>query len=205
MKIIALEAENVKVLKAVDIHPNGSTVVIGGENGQGKSSVLDCISYALGGKDLVCEDPVRHGEKTARIKLDMGEIVVVRKFGVGESLKISKPDGSVIPSPQKFLDEIYGSLSFDPLEFSRMKPKDQAQTLRDLVGLDTSAIDERIRIAEVVSVGESDGRLSTRPVDICSCSLASRDSPVWSDPTERSVSMFCVTLWIGISGSLLSG
>lgn len=147
MKIVALEAENVKVLKAVEIHPNGSTVVIGGENGQGKSSVLDCISYALGGKDLVCEDPVRHGEKTARIKLDMGEIIVVRKFGVGESLKITRPDGATIASPQKFLDEVYGSLSFDPLEFSRMKPRDQAQTLRDLVGLDTSKIDERRKVA----------------------------------------------------------
>jgi hypothetical protein len=32
----------------------------------------------------------------------------------------------------------------------------------------TSLSEDRMRIADVVSVGESDGRFSTRPVDSCS-------------------------------------
>ena len=49
MKIVSLEAENYKRLKAVEITPDGNMVVIGGRNAQGKSSVLDAIWAALGG------------------------------------------------------------------------------------------------------------------------------------------------------------
>ena len=51
VKISALELENVKRIRAVALRPteNGLTV-IGGRNGQGKTSVVDAISWALGGK-----------------------------------------------------------------------------------------------------------------------------------------------------------
>lgn len=50
IKINKLEIENVKRIKAVKIEPtaNGLTV-IGGRNNQGKTSVLDAITWALGG------------------------------------------------------------------------------------------------------------------------------------------------------------
>ena len=64
-----------------------------------------------------------------------------------------------------------------------------------------SAIEARIRIAEVVSVGESEGRLSTRPVLSCSWVLASRESPVCSASCDRFIIMFCVTREIVIAAA----
>ena len=51
IKINKLEIENVKRIKAVKIEPraNGLTIV-GGDNNQGKTSVLDSIAWALGGE-----------------------------------------------------------------------------------------------------------------------------------------------------------
>lgn len=49
MKIIRLDAANVKRLKAVEITPDGTLQVVTGANGAGKSSVLDAIWLALGG------------------------------------------------------------------------------------------------------------------------------------------------------------
>lgn len=143
MNIVKLTSENVKRLTAVSITPQGNVIVIGGKNGQGKSSVLDSIQYALGGgtSDPM---PVRRGEEKAKIVLDLGEIVVKRTFtaGGGTSLIVTNADGVKQSSPQAILDKLTGSLTFDPLEFSRQKPPIQAETLRKLVGIDFTQHDE---------------------------------------------------------------
>lgn len=139
MRIIRLEAENVKKLRAVAIEPTGNVVQITGANGSGKTSVLDCIWMALGGKDAVPSTPVRQGEESARITLDLGEFIVTRTFSAAgtTALKVTSPQGAVYGSPQTMLDKLLGSLSFDPLAFSRMKPREQRDQLATLAGLAT--------------------------------------------------------------------
>ena len=62
IKINSLELENVKRVKAVKLEPtkNGLTVV-GGKNNQGKTSVLDAITWALGGEKYKPSQPDREG------------------------------------------------------------------------------------------------------------------------------------------------
>jgi hypothetical protein len=140
MKILSLTSENIKRLKAVEIAPGGSHVAVVGRNEQGKSSVLDSIMYALGGKGEVCERPIRDGQSAAKIVIDLDEYTVTRTFTAagGGSLKVVAKNGK-ISSPQAVLDGLVGALTFDPLEFTRRK--DQADVLRKLVGLDTSALE----------------------------------------------------------------
>ncbi|MDH4179094.1 MAG: AAA family ATPase, partial [Armatimonadota bacterium] len=148
MKIIQLEAENVKRLKAVSITPEGNTVVIGGENGAGKTSVLDSIAYALGGKSLVCEEPVRRGQKKGEVSCTLDEMVVTRTFHADgrSSLAVTSRDGKAkFSSPQAMLDALVGRLTFDPLAFLRMRPAEQLATLKDLVGLDFIDLDAQRR------------------------------------------------------------
>lgn len=82
LHVVRLQAENIKRLHAVDITPDPgeSIVIIGGKNRQGKSSVIDALAYALGGKDLVPAEPIRQGESEAKIEVDLGELIVIRKF-----------------------------------------------------------------------------------------------------------------------------
>lgn len=143
MKIIKLEAQNIKRLKAISIEPDGSLVVIGGQNGQGKSSTLDAIEYALGGTSGICDEPVRRGEGKAKIVCDLGDIVVTRMFAkTGQSaLAVTNKDGQTFGSPQTMLNELVGRISFDPLEFATMKPADRLETLKAVVGLDFSVAD----------------------------------------------------------------
>ncbi len=137
MKIIALEAENVKHLKVVNIKPDGSLVVIGGDNEQGKTCVLDAIEYALSGAGSVPPKPIRIGQKKARVVLDLGEIEVIRIFTEkGTNLTVKNKDGATFASPQAMLDKLVGELTFDPLEFSKMDTKKQSEVLKKLVGLD---------------------------------------------------------------------
>lgn len=141
MKIIEFKAERFKRLSAVEITPNGNTVVISGRNGQGKSSVLDAIWLALGGgpavKDSATTRPVKDGEKDAFVRLDLGEIIVTRKWtAAGNStLTVEGADGRKFNSPQALLDSLVGGIAFDPLSFSRMPARDQRKQLIDLANL----------------------------------------------------------------------
>ena len=65
MKINKLEIENVKRIKAVRLEPaqNGLTV-IGGNNNQGKTSVLDSIAWALGGEKYRPSEAARDRKST---------------------------------------------------------------------------------------------------------------------------------------------
>lgn len=144
LRIVKLSASNVKRLRAVAIEPNGNLVVVSGQNGQGKSSVLDSIWYALGGASSHPAEPIHRGEKSAKIELDLGEIVVTRRFTAnGTTLVVENADGARFSSPQAMLDKLVGSLSFDPLAFSRLPAKRQAETLRELVGIDFRELDRR--------------------------------------------------------------
>ena len=145
MKIVELRAENVKRLKAVEIRPDGNLVEITGANGQGKSSILDSIWWALAGTRTHQSMPIRTGETEARIKLDMGEIVVRRQFklttgkkeGAEErlttTLVVESQKGARYLSPQAMLDDLLGSLAFDPLAFARADGKVQFETLRGFI------------------------------------------------------------------------
>lgn len=148
MKIIQLRSCNVKKLSAVEITPTGDLVVISGKNGAGKSSVLDSIMFALAGGDKLPKMPVRRGAEKAKITLNLGEIVVTRTFTAagGTTLTIKGKEGVKFASPQTMLDSLTGRLTFDPLEFARAKPAQQAETLRALVGLDFTKADETYNV-----------------------------------------------------------
>lgn len=148
MKIISLTAENVKRLKAVHIEPDGSLVVIAGRNGQGKTSVLDSIWYALGGGPATkaTQRPIRDGQDKATVTLDLGDLKVTRTWTAkGTTLRVESADGSQFKSPQGMLDDLIGRLSFDPLAFTQQDAKTQVRTLLDLVDLpfDPAALDAR--------------------------------------------------------------
>lgn len=147
MKIISLQAENVKKLVAVEIRPDGNLVQITGRNGQGKTSVLDSIWWALCGASHIQSAPIRKGANEARIKLDLGELKVTRTFRLnaeGEpatSIVVENGQGARFPSPQKMLDALLGELSFDPLAFARKDAKEQLDALKRFVpGVDFEAI-----------------------------------------------------------------
>jgi uncharacterized coiled-coil protein SlyX len=147
VKIVSLEAENYKRLRAVEITPDGNLVVIGGRNAQGKSSVLDAIWAALGGREgNKASKPIRDGESRAKVRLDLGDMIVTRVWtGESSTVKVESADGAVFKSPQALLDGLIGRLSFDPLAFTRLSPKEQRESLLGIVDIpvDLDAIDQK--------------------------------------------------------------
>jgi len=171
--ITELRAENFKRLSVVQVKPDGSLVQITGKNAQGKSSVLDAIEAALGGNARVPGEAVRRGHDKGEVSLDFGEFKVRRTMtkGGGGGLTITAADGANIKSPQTLLDGFLGALSFDPLAFVAMKPKEQRDTLLGVMGITDrladieakkkAAMDQRVLVGREVS--RLEGALATLP------------------------------------------
>lgn len=142
MHILELRSENFKRLKVVKITPEGNVVQITGANGEGKTSCLDSIWAALGGKDAVPDQPIRKGKASARIEVKIGndsgvKYIVERTFTAKETyLKVTDADGAKHQKPQQILDGLMGAIGFDPLAFMRMEARKQFEMLRGIVKLD---------------------------------------------------------------------
>lgn len=142
MKIVELRVENVKRLHAVTIRPDGNVVQITGKNGAGKTCVLDAIAYALGGKKAQPRKPIRNGETSAEVIIDLGELVVRRHWTSDENsyVEVKGKDGRKYPSPQSVLNALYDEM-VDPLAFTRMDRADQVKVLMRIAGLDFTKLD----------------------------------------------------------------
>jgi energy-coupling factor transporter ATP-binding protein EcfA2 len=198
MRVIQLKAENIKRLSAIDITPGeGSLITIAGKNDQGKSSVIDAIAMALGGKALTPKQPIKGDATRGEVFVDLGAYKVTRVFtrsraacdcenGEGatqhlascasqtkwgeitSTLTVKSAEGARYPSPQALLDKLVGELSFDPLAFLEMEPPDQDKTLRRLAGIDTSALDtDRQCIFDERTIVNRDVRTLQATFDAC--------------------------------------
>jgi DNA repair exonuclease SbcCD ATPase subunit len=144
LRVLALRAENYKRLTAVEIRPDGDVVLIGGRNAQGKTSVLDAIYAVLKGGAAAREtvQPIRDGQDTAVARLEIGDehgnvvYVATRRWTKDDagSLTVESSDHARFSSPQKLLDGMLGTITLDPLAFTRMDAKKQLATLLDALG-----------------------------------------------------------------------
>ena len=139
MKITKLSTTNYKnaVRVDLDLDQNGNLIFIAGNNGAGKTSVLDSIAAALGGANgKATPKPIRDGETKAEIVLETEELVVTRRFTPsGSTLSVTSKDGAKFSKGQAKLDELVGKLSMDPFAFTQLDDKKQLAQLLDLVEL----------------------------------------------------------------------
>lgn len=140
MKITAVSVTNFKRLDHIEITPEAdrALILIAGKNAMGKSSLMDALTAAFGGKGALPADPVKHGAESAeiRVELDGGALVVKRTIKDGESvLELRDADGK-LASPQARLDKLVGARFLDPLAFLSLSPADQRKALLALIDKD---------------------------------------------------------------------
>lgn len=141
MKILSFRASNYKKLKAVEIKPDGTEVVLSGRNGSGKTAILDGIMVALQGledKDRKKDPkPIREGADYAAIDLEVGDFKVRRTFfgegGQDTNLVITSKDGVQYRTPTALAKAWWSKIGCDPLSFMRQRPEDQVEELKSLI------------------------------------------------------------------------
>ena len=172
MHIVGLEVENYGRIKAVTLEPDATgAVIISGRNAQGKTSLMNAIWAALGGRaGNNAAKPVRDGAEQAKVTVDLGDMVVTRIWrNDSTNLEVRSKEGAVYKSPQALLDGFIGKLSFDPLAFTRLKDREQKEALLQLVDididLDALQAEREALFAERTSVGQERKRLGDVVVD----------------------------------------
>ena len=135
VKITALEAENVKRIKAVALTPSPTGLtLVGGNNNQGKTSVLDALAWALGGDRFRPDAAQRDGAiAPAHLKVTLSNGVVVERKGKNASLTVTDPTGR--RSGQQLLNAFVEPLALDLPRFMDASDKEKADILLRIIGV----------------------------------------------------------------------
>ena len=159
LKINKLEIENVKRIKAVKLEPkeNGLTI-IGGNNNQGKTSILDSIAWALGGEKYKPSQAAREGSVIPpALHIVMNNGLVVERKGKNSALKVTDPSGQ--KAGQQLLNEFVEQLALDLPKFMESSGREKARTLLQIIGvgdqLDTLDKEEKDLYNERLYIGRT--------------------------------------------------
>lgn len=135
VKITALEAENVKRIKAVALTPSPTGLtLVGGNNNQGKTSVLDALAWALGGERFRPTAAQRDGAVApAHLKVTLSNGVIVERKGKNASLTVTDPTGR--RSGQQLLNAFVEPLALDLPRFMDASDKEKADILLRIIGV----------------------------------------------------------------------
>lgn len=130
-----LEIENVKRIKAVKVEPSPTGLtVIGGNNNQGKTSVLDSIAWALGGNRFKPSKATREGSVVPpSLKITMSNGLIVERKGKNSSLKVIDPNGN--KGGQQLLDSFVEELAINLPKFMDSTAKEKADILLQIIGV----------------------------------------------------------------------
>lgn len=164
IKINKLEAENIKRVRAVMIEPTADGLtVIGGNNRQGKSSVLDAIMWALGGNKYRPSEAKRQGSTIPpNIRITLSNGFIVERRGKNGSLKVTDPTGK--KAGQQIIDDFIEQLALDLPKFMGANEKEKAAILLRILGIgdklavlekqETDLYNERLTIGRIADQKE---------------------------------------------------
>ena len=182
VKINTLELENVKRVKAVSLTPSpDGLTIIGGNNAQGKTSVLDAICWLLGGKKFEPSNPKRDGayaDPILRATLSNG--LIVERRGKNSALKVIDPDGK--KSGQQLLDSFISELALDLPKFLNASDKDKAAILLNIIGVGDKLAQMEQQETQLYNQRRAVGQIADQK------RKHAADLPTWTDVPEQPVS-----------------
>lgn len=182
IKINKLEIENVKRIKAVKVEPsrNGLTIV-GGNNNQGKTSVLDSIAWALGGEKYRPSQAVREGSMIPpNLHIVLSNGLVVERKGKNSSLKVTDPEGH--KGGQQLLNDFVEQLALDLPKFMESTGKEKAQILLKIIGVGDRLADLEKQETEEFNKRHAIGQIADQKEKFA------KEQPYYPDAPEELVS-----------------
>lgn len=177
VKIMALEAENIKRIKAVALTPSPTGLtIVGGNNNQGKTSVLDALAWALGGDRFRPDAAQRDGAVApAHLKVRLSNGVVVERKGKNASLTVTDPTGR--RSGQQLLNAFIEPLALDLPRFMEASDKEKADILLRIIGIGTELHTRDLEIKSLYDKRTFTGQLAAQKKHFAEELISYPDAP----------------------------
>lgn len=176
------EAENVKRIRAVKLHPSPTGLtIIGGNNGQGKTSVLDSIAWALGGEKFRPTDAKNKDSVIPPyLHVTLSNGLVVERNGKNSSLKVTDPSGK--KAGQKLLDSFIGTLALDLPKFMNASNTEKAKILLNILGVGDQLEELNNKERKIYDERTAIGRIADQKEKYA------KEQPYYSDVPEAPIS-----------------
>lgn len=134
--ITKLQIKNFLGISEVEITPDNKLNIITGNNGQGKTSILKAIEFAFKGKIGKDIEVINSDSNKAEIYIDLDKFSISRvKTNRFNEVKVENEDGFEMKDPQKYLNEIIGDFSFNPIEFTFLNEKEKTEYLLKILDI----------------------------------------------------------------------
>jgi DNA repair exonuclease SbcCD ATPase subunit len=182
IKINKLEIENVKRVKAVKIEPSPSGLtILGGKNGQGKTSVLDSIAWALGGNKYRPSQAAREGSMVPPyLHIVLSNGLIVERKGKNSDLKVIDPNGE--KAGQQLLDSFVEELAIDLPKFMNSTSKEKANILLQIIGVGDKLHELEMKEQEVYNQRRAIGQIADQKAKFA------KEQPYYPDAPKEPVS-----------------
>lgn len=142
IKLASIEVNNCKKIDVVSITPEGESLIVGGANMQGKTSLLDIIEWGLRGNK--CKpSQLKNTNSVGDPSVKMGFTNGFSIDRTDKRLKIIDKNGRATKNGQKYLDEIFSSFALSLPDFMKANSKDKCRIMLDAIGPDLA-----VKVAE---------------------------------------------------------
>ncbi|HEO7946208.1 TPA: AAA family ATPase [Streptococcus agalactiae] len=178
-----LEIENVKRIKAVKVEPSSKGLtIIGGNNNQGKTSVLDSIAWALGGNKFKPSQAAREGSMVPpTLKITMSNGLIVERKGKNSSLKVIDPNGQ--KGGQQLLDSFVEELAINLPKFMDGTPKEKADVLLEIIGVGDQLAELELKEKELYNQRHTIGVIADQKEKFA------KEQPYYNDAPKELISI----------------
>ncbi|MEK5480334.1 AAA family ATPase [Paenibacillus sp. FSL R5-0407] len=182
IKINKLEVENIKRVKAVKIEPtNSGLTVVGGRNGQGKTSVLDALAWGLGGNKYRPSQAEREGSAVPPyLHITLSNGLIVERKGKNSDLKVIDPNGQ--KGGQQLLDSFVEELAINLPKFLNASSKEKANILLQIIGVGQQLHELEVKEQEIYSRRHAIGQIADQKAKFA------KEQPYFPDAPKEPIS-----------------
>ncbi len=148
MKIVGLQIENFKRIEFVNLELDEHMNIVSGRNGAGKTSLVEALMGAIGGKTEMGKNPqrkIKDGADKAVVEVTLSDgkrTLNIKRTITGKDVYLKATSNDGTPVKQSDLDLIFDHTTINLMKLLHMNVKEQVEFMKRVGGINTDQVEE---------------------------------------------------------------